>query len=146
MVDGAGGDVVRWIRAIADDPRASATLLIIAYSSIAITGLFGVALPHTLNSEARFYYPSFLGALLATLGGVLGAISVPRGVWWLERGSISLMAGAVVARIYSLGYQWFYAVMSYGEVAISISFLVCIIAGLLLRLLYIRGLALDPKV
>jgi hypothetical protein len=45
-----------------------------------------------------------------------------------------------------LGYQWFHAVMSYGEVAISISFLVCIIAGLLLRLLYIRGLALDPKV
>lgn len=137
---------MRWIRAIADDPRTSATLLVIAYSSIAITGLFGVTLPHTLNSEARFYYPSFLGALIAMLGGSLGAISVPRGVWWLERGSISLMIGAIGARIYSLGYQWFHAVMGYGEVAISVSFLVCIIAGLLLRLLYIRGLALDPKV
>ena len=137
---------MRWIRVIADDPRTSTTLLVVAYTCIAVTGIVGMTLPHTLNNEARFYYPSFLGALLATLGGVLGAISVPRGVWWLERGSISLMAGAVVARIYSLGYQWFHAVMSYGEVAISISFLVCIIAGLLLRLLYIRGLALDPKV
>lgn len=79
------------------------------------------------------------------LGGSIGAISIPRGVWWLERGSISLMVGAIGARIYSLGYQRFYDVMSFGEVAISISFLVCIIAGLLLRLLYIRGLALDPK-
>lgn len=139
-------NVVRWIRAIADDPRASVTLLMIAYSSIAITGLFGVTLPHTLNSEARFYYPSFLGALIAMLGGSLGAISIPRGVWWLERGSISLMIGAIGARIYSLGYQRFHEAMSYGEVAISISFLVCIMAGLLLRLLYIRGLALDPKV
>ena len=137
---------MRWIRVIADDPRTSTTLLVVAYTCIAVTGIVGMTLPHTLNNEARFYYPSFLGALLATLGGVLGAISVPRGVWWLERGSISLMAGAVVARIYSLGYQWVHAVMGYGEVAISISFLVCIIAGLLLRLLYIRGLALDPKV
>lgn len=137
---------MRWIRVIADDPRTLTTLLVVAYTCIAVTGIVGMTLPHTLNNEARFYYPSFLGALLATLGGALGTISVPRGVWWLERGSISLMAGAVVARIYSLGYQWFHAVMSYGEVAISISFLVCIIAGLLLRLLYIRGLALDPKV
>ena len=137
---------MRWIRVIAGDPRTPTTLLVIAYTCIAVTGIVGMTLPHTLNNEARFYDPSFLGALIATLGGVLGAISVPRGVWWLERGSISLMAGAVVARIYSLGYQWFHAVMSYGEVAISISFLVCIIAGLLLRLLYIRGLALDPKV
>ena len=137
---------MRWIRVIAGDPRTPTTLLVIAYTCIAVTGIVGMTLPHTLNNEAQFYYPSFLGALLATLGGVLGAISVPRGVWWLERGSISLMAGAVVARIYSLGYQWFHAVISYGEVAISISFLVCIIAGLLLRLLYIRGLALDPKV
>ena len=137
---------MRWIRVIADDPRTSTTLLVIAYTCIAVTGIVGMTLPHTLNNEARFYYPSFLGALLATLGGALGAISVPRGVWWLERGSISLMIGAIGARIYSLGYQRFYEAMSYGEVAISISFLVCIMAGLLLRLLYIRGLALDPKV
>lgn len=137
---------MRWFRAIADDPRTSATLLVIAYTCIAVTGIVGMTLPHALNNEARFYYPSFLGALLATLGGALGAISVPRGVWWLERGSISLMVGAIGARIYSLGYQWFHAVMSYGEVAISISFLVAIMAGMLLRLLYIRGLALDPKV
>ena len=138
--------MMRWIRVIADDPRTSTTLLVIAYTCIAITGVFGMTLPHTLNSEVQFYYPSFLGALLAALGGALGAISVPRGVWWLERGSISLMVGAIGARIYSLGYQRLYEVMSFGEVAISISFLVCIIAGLLLRLLYIRGLALDPKV
>lgn len=137
---------MRWIRIVADDPRTSTTLLVVAYACIAVTGVVGIALPHTLNSEVRFYYPSFLGALLATLGGTLGAISIPRGVWWLERGSISLMVGAVGARIYSLGYQRFHEVMSFGEVAISISFLVCIIAGLLLRLLYIRGLALDPKV
>ena len=137
---------MRWIRIIADDPRMSTTLLVIAYTCIAVTGIVGMILPHTLNSEARFYYPSLLGALLATLGGALGAISVPRGMWWLERGSISLMVGAIGARIYSLGYQRLYEVMSFGEVAISISFLVCIVAGLLLRLLYIRGLALDPKV
>jgi hypothetical protein len=82
-----------------------------------------MTLPHTLNSEVQFYYPSFLGALLAALGGALGAISIPRGVWWLERGSISLMVGAIGARIYSLGYQRLYEVMSFGEVAISILFL-----------------------
>ena len=137
---------MRWIRAIADNPRMSAILLVVAYACIAITGIFGMTLPHTLNSEARFYYLSFLGALLASLGGALGAISIPRGMWWLERGSISLMIGAIGARIYALGYQRLYEVMSYREVAISISFLICIVAGLLLRLLHIRGLALDPKV
>lgn len=137
---------MRWIRIVADDPRTSTTLLVVAYACIAVTGVVGIALPHTLNSEVQFYYPSFLGELLATLGGALGAISVPRGVWWLERGSISLMVGAIGARIYSLGYQRLHEAMSFGEVAISISFLVCIIAGLLMRLLYIRGLALDPKV
>ena len=137
---------MKWLRAIADDPRTATLLLISAYGFIAVTGIVGITLPHALNGEARFYYPSFLGALLATTGGVLGAISIPRGVWWLERGSISIMIGAIGARIYSLGYQRFHEMMSWGEVAISISFLVCIMSGLLLRLLYIRGLALDPRV
>ena len=136
---------MRWLKKLLDHPLTATLLLMAAYMGIAVSGVIGLLSPHTLNTDAKFYYPTAAGALLALLGGALGAASIPRGVWWLERGSIALMVGAILARIYSLGFQFSYAATTWAEAAISISFLSTIILGLLVRLIYIRGLALDPR-
>lgn len=133
------------MKAVLDSPATAVALLTCSYLAIAVAGVVGLVSPHILSTDTRFYYPSAFGALLALLGGVLGAAAIPRGVWWLERGAISCMVGAIGCRIYSLAYQLAHEVAPLGEVLISIAFLSAIVLGMLVRLLYIRGLALDPR-
>lgn len=134
----------RILHAVLDSPVLSSFLLVGAYLAIAATGIVGLVYPHTL-SDIAFRVPALAGAGLALVGGVAGAASVPRGIWWLERGAIALMVGAIGARVYSLGYQHALDVATFAEMAISIAFLSSIVCGLCVRLLYIRGLALDPR-
>lgn len=136
---------MKWLKAVADNPKTAAALLIGAYLFVGVTGIVGLIAPHQLNADLRFYYPSAFGALLAMLGGSLGALAIPRGVWWLERGAIAFMVGGVGCRVYSLGYQFYHDAVSLGEALISISFLSSVVCGMLVRLLYIRGLSLDPR-
>ena len=134
----------RWKRVL-DDPRVAPVMLAGAYLAIGATGVVGLLWPHTLNTDTRFYYPSAAGALLALLGGASGALAAWRGLWWMERGSISCMVGAIVCRVYSLVFQATHGTQAQGEVLISVSFLTAIVLGLLVRTLYIRGLALNPR-
>lgn len=134
----------RFIHTILDSPILSAGLLAGAYTGIGVAGVAGIVWPHTL-ADVAFRVPAAAGAWLALIGGLAGAISVLVGMWWLERGAIALMVGAIAARIYSLTYQQVSGAASLGEVAISIAFLTSIMCGLCVRLLYIRGLALDPR-
>ena len=135
----------RPLRALLDSPATALALLVGAYAAIALTGVVGLLAPHTLSADQWFYYPSAAGALLALLGGALGGLSIPLGIWWLERGAIAFMLGAIGCRIYSLAFQLTHDASPLGEVLISIAFLASIALGMLVRLLYIRGLALDPR-
>lgn len=136
----------RLAKRVLNHPRTAVALLMLAYGCIATAGAVGLLSPHTLNDSDFYRYPSSVGAVLALLGGVAGAASVPCGVWWLERGAVSLMVGGLAVRVYSLGYQYSHGATTWGEAAISVSFLACIVLGLLVRLIYIRGLALDPRI
>ena len=133
------------IKRILDDHRTATALLMAAYSCIAMAGLVGLAFPHTLNDAEFYRYPSAMGAVLVLLGGAAGSASVPKGLWWVERGAVALMVGGILSRVYSLGYQFTHGATTGGEAAVSVSFLLCIVLGLLVRLIYIRGLALDPR-
>lgn len=135
----------RFVHAVLDSPVLSAGLLIGAYVAIAVTGIVGLSYPHTSLVDPAFRLPSDAGSWLAVTGGTAGAAAIPRGVWWLERGAVALMVGAIGARIYSLVYQYGVGLASFAEVAISTAFLTAIACGLCVRLLYIRGLALDPR-
>lgn len=90
----------RLMHRILDHPALANGLLIGVYLAAAATGIFGVWWPHALAAGAVYGLPAVGGSWLAILGGVAGAVSVPDGVWWLERGAVVLLAGAISARIY----------------------------------------------
>ena len=134
------------LKNLLDHPRTVVVLLMGSYLGIAAAGLFRIASPHILDVTDLYRYPAVASAYLAMLGGVLGAASIPCGIWWLERGAISVMVGSILVRMYSLTYQYAQGATPWSEAAISIAFLASIVLGMLVRLIYIRGLALDPKV
>ncbi len=135
----------RLVHRILDSPILSAALLIGCYLAIAIVGIVALALPHPFVADGALGWPWQAGAWLGLIGGLAGAASVPRGVWWLERGAIVLMIGALGARVYSVGYLHRYGLVSHAELISWAAFLICIALGLCVRLLHIRGLALDPQ-
>lgn len=133
------------VKRILDHPRIAVALLMGCYLGIAAAGLFRILSPHVLDVSDLYRYPAIASAYLAMLGGVLGAAAIPYGIWWLERGAVPVMVGSILVRIYSLTYQYSQGATTWSEMAISISFLTSIVLGMLLRLIYIRGLALDPR-
>ena len=133
-----------WHR-ILDDPALSTLLLMGAYLAIVVTGLVGLGSPHDLAVSPLFGAPASVGSWMAIVGGTAGACSIPGGVWWLERGAVPIVIGAIGLRIYVLTFQWSAGATTWAEATMSAAWLTCIALGLLIRLLYIRGLALDPR-
>lgn len=135
----------RMVSRILDSPILSAGLLIGCYLAIAIIGVVGLLNPHPFVSDAALGWPSQAGSWLALVGGAAGAASIPGGVWWAERGAVVFMWGSLGAHIYSFGYRHHYGLISTPEFITWTAFLLCIALGLGVRLLHIRGLALDPQ-
>lgn len=135
----------RLIHRILDSPVLSAALLMGCYLTIAIVGVVGLLSPHPFMSDVALGWPTQAGSWLALIGGTAGAASIPGGVWWAERGAVVFMWGSLGAHIYSAGYRHHYGLISTAELITWMAFLVCIALGLGVRLLHIRGLALDPQ-
>ena len=123
-------------------PPESAFALQIAYSALAaamaLFALYGWSQPHDTAGSALF----FSAGLLGVAGGVVGALSQFSGLWFLERGAIFALWGALIARtVVLLRVEDGNALELTGRVMLVVA------AGFLMgpRFQSIRGADQDPK-
>lgn len=122
------------------EPRVVTVIYLVAY--LVALGMGAVTLinpPATIEGALGFITP-FWGAFLA-LGGAVGAVACPRGVWWLERvgmGAVLIGLGMYVGTAVALHVQ------SSGNRLAQVGAITLAILLFLARWAHIRWAALDP--
>lgn len=110
-------------------------LLAAAYGSAASAGVTALV----AGSEDPI--TSTAGAVAGIVGGCLAMVSLPRGLWWLERTGLILVAAAAVVRIVLNLRAW---PVDLADAPQSVRWLVMVLCGLALRAIIIRGYELAP--
>ena len=125
------------------EPRALSAIMAILYLSIVV--LIGLptllVLPGTGLADNFDLSLAVLAGIPLVAGGLIAAISLWGGAWFLERGGIVLIIGGLIVRaviVVALPYTDAVTAIGVGEVwALSLA--------LAARFFIIRGLDLDPR-
>lgn len=124
------------------EPRALSVIYFLAYLVISVVGL-AVAIdpPRTIQNSIGHGLMIGWGGLLL-LGGILGAVTVLPGVWWLERSAaIACMTAIVIYGATVAGLP----VTQFSTRIATLGFLAFAVLAFATRLVKIRHFAYDPE-
>lgn len=135
--------LARWLRPyrLLKEPRIDSGLISLGY----LVAAFGIGIPTILfvpdtrlPSEVDTWLAIATGVLV-TLGGIMGAVSLFGGAWFLERAGIAFLVGGLLARaviVSSLVFE--------PSVVVRLAEIVALSAFLAWRCRFVSGLTLNP--
>lgn len=121
------------------EPRIISAVLGITYFVLATMGSAGIADPED-SLPRGWQQPWAIIAWLLLVGGILGAASMWRRLWWLERVAIWMIIAACVGRVLVLSQ----IVAELGSFVIRSGFILVVVLMFVVRLIRIHGVPADP--
>lgn len=124
-------------------PRSITAFHMLAYLVVGLGGVTALLNPPNSIQGELGPFLAYAWALGLTFGGLLGLISVPRGLWWIERPALIILGtGAVFYLITVLALQL--SSTQGGNRYPQAAILIYVLCHIAIRWLRIRYAALDP--
>lgn len=124
------------------EPRAITALTLVAYLILIGVGYSTITAPPASIREELGWVTTLWGALLLA-GGLIGALAVPRGIWWVEK--LALLFAATGTAIYFSTVVQLHLESEIGNRIPQAGFILLGLVALATRYLRIRYAALDPR-
>lgn len=123
------------------EPRAITALMFLMYIVIFCIGWTAFSTPpSSIQAELGWVTPLWASSLI--LGGALGTVSTPRGVWWIER--LAIIAAGTGVVIYLMTVLQLHLVSETGNRLPQAGFIFLALISLGNRWFRIRYASLDP--
>lgn len=131
-----------WPWRLLREPRALTALTMLAYAAFIFIGVTASLDPPTSLSEELGWVTEAWAAMLFG-GGLLGVVSAPRGVWWIER--IAIAGCGTGTAIYLATVLQIHVASEMGNRLPQMGMIALALIALAGRWVFIRHSALDPS-